>query len=130
MIVITTIAAFLLFLPDDLIEYGKIVIYTLLFGGNFRLAATPGYFHHSMQENPLLHMWSLSVEEQFYLTMANTSCVDDFGSCPKEGIGWPYLRSALSHSWPRRRSSTSGREAPSFIFQPVAGSSSPALCWP
>jgi len=66
-ILITTIAAFLLLLPDDLIEYGKIVIYTLLFGSNFRLAAEPGYFHHSMQENPLLHMWSLSVEEQFYL---------------------------------------------------------------
>ena len=67
MILVTTIAAFLLFLPDDLIEYGKLVIYTLLFGSNFRLAAEPGYFHHSMQENPLLHMWSLSVEEQFYL---------------------------------------------------------------
>jgi len=66
-IVATTAAAFLLFLPDDLIEYGRIVIYTLLFGSNFRLAAEPGYFHHSMQENPLLHMWSLSVEEQFYL---------------------------------------------------------------
>ena len=67
MIFVTTVAAFLLFLPDDLIEYGKIVIYTLVFGSNFRLAAEPGYFHHSMQENPLLHMWSLSVEEQFYL---------------------------------------------------------------
>jgi peptidoglycan/LPS O-acetylase OafA/YrhL len=66
-IVVTTAAAFLLFLPDDLIENGKIAIYTLLFGSNFRLAAEPGYFHHSMQENPLLHMWSLSVEEQFYL---------------------------------------------------------------
>ena len=66
-IVATTAAAFLLFLPDDLIEYGRIIIYTLLFGSNFRLAAEPGYFHHSMQENPLLHMWSLSVEEQFYL---------------------------------------------------------------
>jgi peptidoglycan/LPS O-acetylase OafA/YrhL len=39
----------------------------MLFDSNFRLAATPGYFDHSMQENPLLHMWSLSVEEQFYL---------------------------------------------------------------
>ena len=51
LIVATTAAAFLLFFPDDLIEYGRIVIYTLLFGSNFRLAAEPGYFHHSMQEN-------------------------------------------------------------------------------
>ncbi len=66
MTLVTTVAAFIFFLPEDLIEYGKILIYTLLFGANFRLAATPGYFDHSMQENPLLHMWSLSVEEQFY----------------------------------------------------------------
>jgi peptidoglycan/LPS O-acetylase OafA/YrhL len=84
MIVITTIAAFLLFVPDDLIEYGKIVIYTLLFGGNFRLAATPGYFHHSMQDNPLLHMWSLSVEEQFYLI-------------------WPTLLALMIRFLPERR---------------------------
>ncbi len=64
---VTTVAAFLLFLPAELIEYGKITIYTMLFGSNFRLAATPGYFDQSLQENPLLHMWSLSVEEQFYL---------------------------------------------------------------
>jgi len=84
MILVTTIAAFLLFLPDDLIEYGKLVIYTLLFGGNFRLAATPGYFHHSMQENPLLHMWSLSVEEQFYLI-------------------WPTLLALMLRFLPERR---------------------------
>jgi len=84
MILVTTIAAFLLFLPDDLIEYGKLVIYTLLFGGNFRLAATPGYFHHSMQENPLLHMWSLSVEEQFYLL-------------------WPTLLALMLRFLPERR---------------------------
>ena len=84
MIAVTTIAAFLLFLPDDLIEYGKIVIYTMLFGGNFRLAATPGYFHHSMQENPLLHMWSLSVEEQFYLI-------------------WPTLLALMIRFLPERR---------------------------
>ncbi len=64
---VTTIAAFWLFLPAELIEYGKLIIYTMLFGSNFRLAATPGYFDQSLQENPLLHMWSLSVEEQFYL---------------------------------------------------------------
>ena len=83
-ILVTTIAAFLLLLPDDLIEYGKIVIYTLLFGSNFRLAAEPGYFHHSMQENPLLHMWSLSVEEQFYLV-------------------WPTLLALMLRFLPERR---------------------------
>ena len=67
MIFVSTIAVFLFFLPDNIIEYGKILIYTLLFGSNFRLGGELGYFHQSMQDNPLLHMWSLSVEEQFYL---------------------------------------------------------------
>lgn len=67
MALFTTIAAFAAFLPGDLVDYGKTLIYTLLFGANFKLAAARGYFDHAMQENPLLHMWSLSVEEQFYL---------------------------------------------------------------
>lgn len=56
-----------MFIPRDLAEYGKIVIYTLLFGANFQLAGSRGYFDPAMQENPLLHMRSLSVEEQFYM---------------------------------------------------------------
>ncbi len=67
MALFTSIAAFAVLLPDDLVEYGKTLIYTLLFGANFKLAAARGYFDQAMQENPLLHMWSLSVEEQFYL---------------------------------------------------------------
>jgi peptidoglycan/LPS O-acetylase OafA/YrhL len=66
MTLVSTIGAIVMFLPHDLAVYGRMVIYALLFGANFRLAASPGYFHDSMQENPLLHMWSLSVEEQFY----------------------------------------------------------------
>ena len=60
--------SFLLLLPDELEEFSKSVLFTLGFGSNF-------YFYYSGliygAENgllkPLLHTWSLSIEEQFYL---------------------------------------------------------------
>ena len=36
-------------------------------GSNFVLAATTGYFDGAAEDQPLLHTWSLGVEEQFYL---------------------------------------------------------------
>ncbi len=67
MLTLITSICFAFMAPKDLIEYGKLLIYTVLFGANFRLAGTPSYFATSSHENPLLHMWSLAVEEQFYL---------------------------------------------------------------
>jgi peptidoglycan/LPS O-acetylase OafA/YrhL len=41
-----------------------------LFASNlFLYARSPGYFAPSEETNPFLHMWSLSVEEQFYLVL-------------------------------------------------------------
>ena len=54
-------------LPPDLYKYGKILVFTTVFGANFRLSGERGYFDEETGDNPLLHMWSLSVEEQFYL---------------------------------------------------------------
>jgi len=39
----------------------------LTFSANFVLPAQSGYFETSAETKPLLHMWSLSVEEQYYL---------------------------------------------------------------
>ena len=55
-------------LPNNFVEFAKSSIYSLFFGSNF-------YFHYSGLVygaedgllKPLLHTWSLSVEEQFYL---------------------------------------------------------------
>ncbi|RHZ02122.1 hypothetical protein DYB35_013047 [Aphanomyces astaci] len=39
-----------------------------LFGANIQLLTVQqGYFDASVKENPLLHLWSLGVEEQFYI---------------------------------------------------------------
>jgi peptidoglycan/LPS O-acetylase OafA/YrhL len=46
----------------------KTSIGAMSFVANWRIAITTGgYFDASADSNPLLHMWSLSVEEQFYL---------------------------------------------------------------
>jgi peptidoglycan/LPS O-acetylase OafA/YrhL len=66
----STLAACALFSPQDFIAFGKSMIAATLFVSNvfFKHAAgTGGYFGPSSDSRVLLHTWSLSVEEQFYL---------------------------------------------------------------
>lgn len=67
MVACTGLAAWWLFLPDDLLEFGKSAIATLLFACNFLFARQVDYFAAPALFKPLLHCWSLAVEEQFYL---------------------------------------------------------------
>lgn len=54
-------------MPRQLAETGAALAASGLFGANIIFAQSAGYFSPSAQENPLLHLWSLGVEEQFYL---------------------------------------------------------------
>lgn len=54
-------------LPTDLILLGKSTLATLLFSSNILFWRTSGYFDGNSELNPLLHTWSLAVEEQFYI---------------------------------------------------------------
>jgi peptidoglycan/LPS O-acetylase OafA/YrhL len=48
-------------------DVAKTALGALLFVANFAIASTTGgYFDRAADANPLLHTWSLSVEEQFY----------------------------------------------------------------
>jgi peptidoglycan/LPS O-acetylase OafA/YrhL len=58
--------AFSLF-ANEYERLAKHVSSTILFLLNFRLMGEAGYFDISSDTKPLLHLWSLSVEEQFYL---------------------------------------------------------------
>jgi peptidoglycan/LPS O-acetylase OafA/YrhL len=59
--------AWLLMLPDDLENFGQSMVATTLFSNNVLLWLTSGYFGLANEFKPLLHTWSLGVEEQFYL---------------------------------------------------------------
>lgn len=56
-----------LMLPDFLQNFGQSVVATLLFSNNILLALTSGYWELESAFKPLLHTWSLGVEEQFYV---------------------------------------------------------------
>ncbi|MEO8451187.1 MAG: acyltransferase family protein [Gemmatimonadota bacterium] len=56
-----------LFLPDDAKAHGASLLATLLFSSNILFARQTGYFDQPAEAKPLLHTWSLSVEEQFYI---------------------------------------------------------------
>ncbi len=56
-----------MFLPSYLEDYGKSLAASALFGSNLYFWKTSGYFANGAALRPLLHTWSLSVEEQFYI---------------------------------------------------------------
>ena len=60
-------AAYILFSPEHLEQFGGSLLYVILSVANFYFWGESGYFDTAAQFKPLLHTWSLSVEEQFYL---------------------------------------------------------------
>ena len=52
--------------PAELAEFANSVVASLLFFANFHFKDTFTYFGPAAETQPLLHFWSLSVEEQFY----------------------------------------------------------------
>jgi peptidoglycan/LPS O-acetylase OafA/YrhL len=61
------VAAAGLFVPHDLREFGKSLKGAAFFYSNVVFAQATGYFADPLSMRPLLHTWSLAVEEQFYL---------------------------------------------------------------
>jgi len=64
---VSTVAAWLILLPRDLLLFSRGLVAACLFGANFHFAKHTGYFDPAAEVQPLLHTWSLSVEEQYYL---------------------------------------------------------------
>lgn len=62
-----SIFAVYLFPPRDLANYGKSLSATALFGSNIYFWWTIGYFTPEAHMIPLLHTWSLAIEEQYYV---------------------------------------------------------------
>jgi peptidoglycan/LPS O-acetylase OafA/YrhL len=63
----TFLCGALLFNWSELAHLGKHTLASTLFFSNFALWLEGGYFDIAAERKPLLHIWSLSIEEQFYL---------------------------------------------------------------
>jgi len=61
------LSGYILLLPEEYKQVGKHVAAGAGFVSNFILWAESGYFDHAAETKPLLHLWSLGIEEQFYL---------------------------------------------------------------
>ncbi|MFK8251502.1 acyltransferase family protein [Ancylobacter terrae] len=53
--------------PTEAMEIGRSTFAAALFYSNIFFWKTSGYFEDQAEQNPLLHTWSLAVEEQFYV---------------------------------------------------------------
>lgn len=60
------VTAYIFFLPNDFINYANSMRYASGFIANIYFEKQSGYFAPSSDSLPLLHIWSLSLEEQFY----------------------------------------------------------------
>ncbi len=59
--------AYLWMLPRQLAEFSESLMAVPLFISNFLFLSQSGYFAQAAELKPLLHTWSLAVEEQFYV---------------------------------------------------------------
>lgn len=66
-VVLSLIAGWFLFPPDAFSDLAQSSIATVLSGSNIYFWVTSGYFEPAAHYKPLLHTWSLAIEEQFYL---------------------------------------------------------------
>lgn len=80
---VCTALACLVMLPSELVRYARSLLAATLFGSNMQFYAEAGYFEPVARLKPLLHTWSLAIEEQFYIL-------------------WPLLVAPVALRWPAR----------------------------
>ena len=66
MLFLASVLAVMIMLPSQLKEFGQSIIASVLFSANIFFWLKTDYWAQSAELTPLLHIWSLGVEEQFY----------------------------------------------------------------
>jgi peptidoglycan/LPS O-acetylase OafA/YrhL len=66
-LVTVLICGYLFFSPADLERLGHSLQYAIVSLSNFFFWTEAGYFNETSELKPLLHTWSLAIEEQYYL---------------------------------------------------------------
>ena len=67
MLAVTCVVGYRLLAPDELKLLAQSLIAAAVFCSNFFFWSHTGYFDAPSEAHPLLHTWSLAIEEQFYL---------------------------------------------------------------
>jgi peptidoglycan/LPS O-acetylase OafA/YrhL len=68
MLLCASVGAYFLLYPSEMLDFEKALVAAILSSSNLYFWRTTDYF--SDQSNPLLHSWSLGVEEQFYILIS------------------------------------------------------------
>jgi peptidoglycan/LPS O-acetylase OafA/YrhL len=63
----SSLCAWFLLMPDDFAEFSKSLAAAAFFSSNWYFMNDVSYFGAAAATKPLLHTWTLSIEEQFYL---------------------------------------------------------------
>ncbi len=101
MIVVTLLAGWYLLLPTDFRSLGKHAVAGIFNIDNLLLWSESGYFDAPSGHKPFLHLWSLGIEEQFYLT-------------------WPLALIVLYQAGKARLSILAGLTLLSFVLNLIA----------
>lgn len=88
------VAGWFLFLPADYAQLGKHVSAGAGFVSNLVLWSEAGYFDQASATKPLLHLWSLGIEEQFYIFYP--LILPFIWRMPKAAFQWMLLITATS----------------------------------
>lgn len=67
MLVCSLVCGWFILLPDDYQLLGRHTLAGIGFVQNFVLLREAGYFDVASEMKPLMHLWSLAIEEQFYM---------------------------------------------------------------
>jgi peptidoglycan/LPS O-acetylase OafA/YrhL len=65
--IFSLVFGYICLMPDEFKNFGQSLVATSLFSNNILLSLTNGYWNLSNEFKPLLHTWSLNVEEQYYV---------------------------------------------------------------
>ena len=66
-LICATAASWFILAPSDFLKFGDSLFSTAFFISNIYFSKSLGYFDGIAFEKPLLHTWSLAIEEQFYI---------------------------------------------------------------
>ena len=116
LIVVSTFAIALL-LPIDLVGFAKSTFASLTFSANIYFWRDTNYFSQLADEKPLLHVWSLGVEEQFYILfpLLVVLCVRWRRSALLKVTCALVLLSLVANVWANMR----GEMSPAFYLLPT-----------